>query len=423
MMTEESVEWKGETARDNNDKNKRRIFNMYLNNKSKIMASVYNIYRRHPSNPAPFSLAPVVLLGRCYLCDNSIASFHYINDNAAPTNNPPKLNNKNTNNSSPHIARFIKDFESLVWFTYRKDFPPIGPADITSDIGWGCMLRTGQMMLAEALIIHFLGRDWHFSGPDLQPYSIYRQLLRLFADSPAITCPFSLHNIVHKNKAMTPTLETNYKGEVWFAPSVIAKVLRSLVHQHGPDSFAMYVSSDGVICKDKVELACTQPRDNNNARVNVNDNVDHGGWRSVFILVPVRLGIEKLNPVYFRAICECLKMPQTVGIIGGKPKQSFYFVGFQEDYLIYLDPHIVHETVRPDRDFSNETYHCRAPQKIHLSEVDPSLAVGFYCRDREDFEQFCVVVKQLEQETDFLFSVVDEQPVYGSDEEDDVVIV
>lgn len=108
------------------------------------------------------TLWKVILLGRCYICDTSLASFHYINDtptNSSSSSTPKFLNsNKNNNNSSPHIAKFIKDFESLLWFSYRKDFPPIGPAEITSDIGWGCMLRTGQMMLAEAFIFCFLGR-------------------------------------------------------------------------------------------------------------------------------------------------------------------------------------------------------------------------------------------------------------------------
>jgi len=279
------------------------------------------------------------------------------------------------------------------------------------------------MMLAESLIVHFLGREWRLSVPDLQPFSIYRQILRLFADAPGFASAFSLHNIVLTNKSMTPTSDANYKGEVWFAPSVIAKVLRNLVHAHGPDSFAMYVPTDGVVIQDKVAVACTQNRDSGNQRISINDNVDNGGWRSVFILVPIRLGVEKLNPIYYQAIYECLQMPQTVGIIGGKPKQSFYFVGFQDEYLVYLDPHIVHEIVRPDQDFSNETYHCRAPQKIHISEVDPSLAVGFYCRDKQDFEQFCNTIKRLEKETDFIFSVVEQQPVYGSDDEDDMVIV
>ena len=38
-----------------------------------------------------------------------------------------------------------------------------------------------------------------------------------------------------------------------------------------------------------------------------------------------------------------------VGIIGGRPKHSLYFVGFQEDNLIHLDPHLVQQNVNVSR--------------------------------------------------------------------------
>lgn len=52
------------------------------------------------------------------------------------------------------------DETSLFWFTYRFDFPEIVPYRITTDAGWGCMLRSAQMMLGQTLRIHYKGRDW-----------------------------------------------------------------------------------------------------------------------------------------------------------------------------------------------------------------------------------------------------------------------
>lgn len=47
---------------------------------------------------------------------------------------------------------------SCMWVTYRKNFGSVGETSLTSDKGWGCMIRTGQMFMAKALILRHLGR-------------------------------------------------------------------------------------------------------------------------------------------------------------------------------------------------------------------------------------------------------------------------
>lgn len=77
--------------------------------------------------------------------------------------------------------KFRDDFESKFWFTYRSDFPPIPKSDdpnaqhsmslgvkirsqfgntsgFTTDTGWGCMIRSGQSLLANALSMVRLGK-------------------------------------------------------------------------------------------------------------------------------------------------------------------------------------------------------------------------------------------------------------------------
>ena len=72
--------------------------------------------------------------------------------------------------------QFLDDCESRIWLTYRSNFPAIRKSSdasmslsvrlrslgdqtgFTSDTGWGCMIRSGQSLLANALLMLQLGR-------------------------------------------------------------------------------------------------------------------------------------------------------------------------------------------------------------------------------------------------------------------------
>jgi cysteine protease ATG4 len=128
------------------------------------------------------------------------------------------LSSSSSKNNAAHWSpEFYADFTSCVWITYRTNFQPIRDSSLTvlereqaevtaagspipvsssppskrwwpggekgwtSDTGWGCMLRTGQSLLATALIHLHLGRgSCSFSFP-----SASLTLCRLAAASPS----------------------------------------------------------------------------------------------------------------------------------------------------------------------------------------------------------------------------------------------
>lgn len=60
----------------------------------------------------------------------------------------------------PGWGNFLEHVVSKIWCTYREGFLPVGPPIYTTDAGWGCMLRTAQMLLAQSLLKIELGADW-----------------------------------------------------------------------------------------------------------------------------------------------------------------------------------------------------------------------------------------------------------------------
>lgn len=62
-------------------------------------------------------------------------------------------------------AAFTTTFRQLFWVTYRRGFPAIGRSGLTSDTGWGCMIRTGQMAVAHALQRQLLGEGTGGDSP------------------------------------------------------------------------------------------------------------------------------------------------------------------------------------------------------------------------------------------------------------------
>ncbi|KAJ7910923.1 hypothetical protein B0H13DRAFT_1876242 [Mycena leptocephala] len=58
----------------------------------------------------------------------------------------------------------------------------------------------------------------------------------------------------------------------------------------------------------------------------------------VLLLLGIRLGLDDVNPIYYETIKRLYTFPQSVGIAGGRPSPSYYFVRVQGDGLFDLEP-------------------------------------------------------------------------------------
>lgn len=168
----------------------------------------------------------------------------------------------------------------------------------------------------------------------------------------------------------------------------------------------------------------------------------------LMVIIPLKLGLDTVTDVYKEATKKALEHPHSVGIIGGRVNHAIYFVGHTDksggtgiihssgssnSQLIGLDPHVVYSSshfeskpfpspalsaqVHPSlyaNEFvfttgesgtqtsavnadSNAQHSSTANTNVagapvtymSIDQLDPSIGLGFYFRNKEEFNDFC----------------------------------
>lgn len=135
------------------------------------------------------------------------------------------------------------------------------------------------------------------------------------------------------------------------------------------------------------------------------------------MLVSTRLGLKKVQKEYFNAVRYFFSHPFNVGIIGGRPKEAFYFVGLQGEFLIFLDPHVTKEAFGPDLKVIRNNHlemHEETAKKLHFTKLEPTMTFCFYLRTFEDFRKFELFMEEgkVLYKDEWIFSSMEEKPAF-----------
>ena len=249
--------------------------------------------------------------------------------------------------------------------------------------------------------------------------------------------PFSIHKFALEGKKLGKQI-----GE-WFGPSTAAGAIKVLANDFAPANLGVALAIDTTLYGSEV------------AHIARSDSVQ--GWnRPVLILVPLRLGLNGVNPIYYSSLQHYFTLPQCVGIAGGRPSSSYYFVGAKGNQLFYIDPHHTKPSVKsvnlpghlqqqaqhepltnanspgspgnsPTKSgnleafFANaygpkelESFHCDKVRKMSLSALDPSMLVGLLCQSKADWDDLCKRMKAFPSSKDHhpIINIVQEMPAW-----------
>lgn len=207
---------------------------------------------------------------------------------------------------------------TMPWMSYRDGFLPI--EGWWSDTGWGCMIRVAQMMLCYTLVKHM---SYQLSSECQKKYELSNLELMRFVlpqfmdDSKGPEAPFGIQNIISVGK------EILHKGAgEWYGAHSISQVLRKLNEKYSqptcaPDgkkheykyhnyqywkSFKILTFNEGVVYKDEIDTLFKSADKESGA----------------LVIIPLRLGLKKIDKLYFAQLKKFLSNKLSVGILGGK---------------------------------------------------------------------------------------------------------
>ena len=236
------------------------------------------------------------------------------------------------------------------------------------------MIRTAQMLLHEALRRHTGSKQ-----------------IEAFNDTEEAI--FGIHRISQVG------ITLGKKPGEWYGPQTVLHSLKGVSKMEPIKKFRIAVCSDGNIFLDKIFK-----------------KISNGN--SVFVGIPMRLGITKVMKEYLESIKLVFDIGQNVGIAGGQDHKSLYFTGIvnshvnNDPHLLYLDPHFVQESSAKMTDAHLKTFQCAEVRALRLSKIATSVLVGFYLRNEADFEEWKYRVKALAKMENGVFSVYDKSPNY-----------
>lgn len=344
-------------------------------------------------------------------------------------------------NNEKGLKEFNKNLNKILLMTYRSKYRRQinikNKYEYNSDCGWGCMIRSSQMIFARMLykifkqiyknqydsktltisaIPYFMddyiilddlkGSDYLVLGLDS-----YINKLKLFlkekieknqykkSEIQSIDPPFSIHKICIIGEIFGRTC-----GE-WFSDFELPDIYEIINTTFNiiPNLSIMHFNTNIEINK-ILEKCFEKENDDKNPNLFknnyfiINQNEKYKLKKMGAIFVSVRLGISMISPEYFPSIKKLFECRQFLGFIGGKADSASYFFGYCDDSLLYLDPHLNQQSDSYLDDKTKDTYINKTVFELDFKSLQCAFTAGFLFRNLNEFSKLIDFLKKYNDE-------------------------
>ena len=367
---------------------------------------------------------------------------------------------------NPSDEKIIYKLGKILLFTYRKNFPKITnyktKKTYTTDAWWGCMIRCGQMILSRG--IYLLLKSKGLTTKDALSYTV--PLFNEYPIKKNQLHPF-FHGMIDKYNNIKSKDNNEYKikeffppfciktlcdvGEImertageWFSDVIITNAFKKISEHFdlfkNPNFDVKILTFQSFIDMPTLLNECFEVKKkdpNNNEYMHLNGKYYYFAKMGI-VFVNVRLGLDKIPVEYYKGIRELFNLKSCIGIIGGKTRLAYYFIGYnsEEHSLLYLDPHITKDSDKEVTiDNILEKYNNKEVHLLKMTKMSTGFSIGFCFTKYKEFlelyhfwqkaekdEKFTKILGLTKKDINYVFSKDNEEdisPTYIEKDEDD----
>lgn len=380
------------------------------------------------------------------------------------------LDTKYTNTIGGIKELLKEEVNKFIWFSYRSNFKEMvyNNKIYSSDAGWGCMIRVGQMILAKGIFQLFRINSFdEFCNDKLYLFLDHSTNHKNISKSRIMPNDYtdllpndSLNNdnTINDNKKIFPYYSIREICKIypfiskgpgqWYSNYDLIAIIQCITAKYNPLSGAKIINfSEGTMyiqdiideCFEKVYCHCCALSFEQLLPITSREEIDSyvileipkcikticqcfkdsyfysGSYyilKHKFIMfISVRHGLYDLEEEYIQSILDFYDIKHNIGIIGGKNKRALYFIGYNKTELICLDPHFVQNTCDLDSLLSGNGKETYKPSyfTVNISQISPSFSLGIFCKNINDFQELIDQTVQHSQLKNSLFSIKNEK--------------